>query len=253
LLARTESAQKVAIANLTRVSSSLNKLATEKSADIADTERAHQQLKAMMATTDAELNAGLISKEDAASRKITLQTSANSLTDSKIAGVQVRVNASQSGAIASTLKGAAVDLETMTTLGQTQQMVFSRMRLETELSAAEANIGVLQSSIKDTERVLEVAMQSPYFKALTQRVSVAFVPYENNDRAKVGEPVFSCVLQVLFCAEVGHVTATYVAEEYAKHPLFRYDMKGRLVEVKFNEDEASTTRVVFFGRKPLIL
>ncbi|MCT7317920.1 hypothetical protein N5I87_18055 [Ralstonia sp. CHL-2022] len=253
LIARTTEAQQRQIQNMSHVSKNLSRLVSLKSGDIADSERAHAQLKGMMASTDAEMRAGLISKEDAAARMVTLQSSANALTDSKIAAMQVGVNSTQSRAVMSTLGGAADDLQTMTTLAQTQQMIFSRMQLKAEIDSAQGNLGVLRAGIKESERILAVAMRSPYYKALTQPVSVAFVPYENMERAKAGEPVYDCILQIFLCKQVGKVAATYDAEEYAKHPLFRYDLKGKLVEVNFTDPASSTSRVVFFGRKPLLL
>ena len=253
LVARTNEAQQRQIQNLSSAAKQLGRLADQKRTDVADSESAHAQLKTLMTSTEAELRAGLISKDDAAARMVSLRASANALTDAKLTAAQVGMTSAQSRAAAATLGGAADDLQTMTTLAQVQQLSFSRLQLQAEIEATQNNLGVLRTSIKESERVLEVAMQSPYYKALTQSVSVAFVPYENMKRMKIGELVYDCALQILICKRISQVAAVYDAEEYAKHPLFRHDMKGKLVEVSFIDPNASTSRVVFFGGKPLLL
>jgi hypothetical protein len=98
-----------------------------------------------------------------------------------------------------------------------------------------------------------VAKSSPYFLALRAPVTVLFIPYDNLKNAKVGAPVYDCLLQVIICTKVGSIAKVYDAEEYARHPLFKTDIKGRFAEATFTNIEAAKSNVLFINGKPLLI
>ena len=77
--------------------------------------------------------------------------------------------------------------------------------------------------------------------------------YDNLASAKPGGPVFDCYLQVIVCRQVGTMTQVYDAEQYARHPFFKTDIKGKFVEIRFTSTESSESSILFLGHKPLLL
>jgi hypothetical protein len=122
-----------------------------------------------------------------------------------------------------------------------------------DAETAKESIEQLRTSVAEGERVLEVAKQSPYYLALSKDVFVAFIQYENMDTVKPGAPVYDCLLQIILCRNVGTVTQVYDAEEYARHPLFKSDIKGKFAGIDFGVKKSSESSVVFIGHKPLLL
>ena len=98
----------------------------------------------------------------------------------------------------------------------------------------------------------ETIKRSPYYQALTEPAYVAFVQYPNLRDATPGAPVYDCLFQVFLCVRVGTVTQVYDAEQYARHPIFKTDIKGKFVGIEFTRKKSGQSDVVFFGHKPLL-
>lgn len=238
---------------LASTSRSINSALSRKQADIRQTDRALADAKTLLNRVDQELAAKLITTDQAVSRKIAIQASINAATDAKTQAIQLADQSRQMQAGSETLAGGSSSLIAMSSVKQSIELQTLKAQLEIQLFTATATAKALQESIDENKRVLLVAQSSPYFRALTESVNVAFVPYENFQGIKVGDKVYDCYLQVILCREVGVVTTLYDAEEYARHPLFKTDLKGRLIEVKFTKPEAAESQVVFIGGKPLLI
>jgi hypothetical protein len=129
----------------------------------------------------------------------------------------------------------------------------SRLDLRVQLGVLDREVKVLKQAVDSDGRILEIARTSPYYKALFKPVTLAFVPYENLKYAFKGTPVYFCLISIIICERVGTVSARYPAEEFARHPIFRTDMRGNLIEIDFIEEKYSKESVVFLNGKPFIL
>jgi hypothetical protein len=253
LVRRLDGAQKTEAKALAETNVAIRGLLVDKIVDIGSTEKTIADVQAMLKSVDAEVAAGLITRDQAQARRITLQAALNAATDAKAQALVLEQQARAARDGASTLAGGASSLQALRSIQEAVALRTMAVQLTIDTETARQTVEQLKKSIPEAERVLDVAKTSPYHLALRQSVNVLFVPYDNLRHAKVGEPVYDCYLQVIACHKVGTVLKVYEAEEYARHPLFKTDLKGRFVGVQFDDQEASSSPVVFVGGKPLFL
>ncbi|CAJ0858365.1 hypothetical protein [Ralstonia flatus] len=254
LSAQFARAQRFEAKALASVNASLQGVLRQKRMDIDQTRQAVDEARPMLASLDAELSAGLITKDEVARRRMDMRTAQNALTDSQVQTVLLATQASQASAASNTLtQSGAASLTALQSLTSDAQIRIAIAQASVDAGTAKEAIHQLEATVKEGERVLQTAKRSPYYRALTTSVPVVFVPYDNVSAAKVGAPVFDCMLQVLLCRKVGKVVEVYEAEEYARHPLFKTDIRGKFAEIDFEEREASESSVVFLSFKPLLL
>jgi hypothetical protein len=120
----------------------------------------------------------------------------------------------------------------------TQKAIESRAALKESLARYDAIIG----SIK----------RSPWLRAADHTADVAFVPYGNLDDVKAGEPVYACGLEMIFCHEVGSVKELLPGEVTFKHPFREKDLRGQMVELDLDDDDAVAKSVLFVGGRPML-
>lgn len=222
-----------------------------KQRNIRATDQIIKDATKLLKQIDEELAAKLITEDQAAQRRISLQAAINSATDARTQAIQLEQQARQLQQGSSTLTGGASSLTAMTSIKQVTELKAMLSQMEIQLNAAKANVIALETSIKDGERVFEVAKTSPYHRALFDTVNVAFVPYENLDSISENVPIYDCFLKIIICQRVGKVIKVYDAEEYAIHPLFKTDLRGKLIEIEVKEPEYAKSQILFIGRKPL--
>ncbi|MDR2991664.1 MAG: hypothetical protein LBU72_07045 [Burkholderiaceae bacterium] len=239
---------------LAKTETSINDVLQTKRINTRDTEKAARDAQPLLASINQELAAGLITKDEAISRRMSIQSVLNAATDSRINQItlqeQERLASTASGTLG---KQDATSLTALQSLNNEAQLKFIHAQAIVDKETAKQSIEQLRITVAESERVLEVAKHSPYYMALTKPVSVAFVQYGNLHNAKPGAPVYDCLLQIILCRKVGTVIENYDAEEYATHPLFRTDLKGKFVGINFNIKKSSESYVVFLGYKPLLL
>ena len=231
----------------------LERVLRQKRDDITRTATAVDGVRPMLASLDAELAAGLITKDEAARRRMDIQSAQNALTDSRANLVVLSEQARMARASSRTLTQAdAASLSALQSLSSGAQLKMAVAQALVEASTAKESVAQIQRTVDEGERVLKIAKQSPYYRALNQKVPVVFIQYDNLSNAQPGSPVFDCYLQVVLCRKVGTVTQVYDAEEYARHPLFKSDIKGKFAGIEFTDPDASESPIVFLGRKPLL-
>ncbi|WP_248554830.1 hypothetical protein [Paraburkholderia terrae] len=221
--------------------------------DSVQTEKAASNVKPMLASVDTDLAAGLITKDQAMSRRLNIQSVMNSITDSHISEITLREQARAAAAASRTLGGEqAASLTALQSLTNEAQLRITLAQAMVDAETARQSIDQLRATVTNAERVLSVAKRSPYYLALSRSVPVVFIQYNNLANATPGAPVFDCYLQVIACRKVGTVEHVYDAEEYARQPLFKTDIKGRFARVSFSVKSAEQSPVVFIGHKPLL-
>ncbi|HEU4732795.1 MAG TPA: hypothetical protein VFT22_33095 [Kofleriaceae bacterium] len=108
----------------------------------------------------------------------------------------------------------------------------------------------LQLRIKDQEAVVGRLAQSPYLKAIENKVTLVFVPNQNLKNVKIGSPLYGCMWGLVWCRKVGTVKAVVEGEVQDIHPHDESIQRGLMVEVDVSEWGASEA-VLFAGGKPL--
>jgi hypothetical protein len=109
----------------------------------------------------------------------------------------------------------------------------------------------LFQSIKRQDEVISSLESSTLYRAMKDKAVVAQVPYGNLDNAKAGTPVYACSVGMVWCHEVGKVQTVLPGEIQFKNPKRDTVIRGQLVELQMNENDAATDEVLFVGGEPL--
>jgi hypothetical protein len=104
--------------------------------------------------------------------------------------------------------------------------------------------------IKDQEAVVNRLAQSPYLKAIENKVTLAFVPNQNLRNIKLGTPLYGCFWGLVWCRKVGTVKAVLDGEVQDIHPHDENIQRGVMLEIDVTDWGASEA-VLFAGSKPL--
>jgi len=104
----------------------------------------------------------------------------------------------------------------------------------------------------DQDAVVKRLEQSPYLRAVNQKVVLAFVPYQNLRNVKLGTKLYSCAWGLVACSVVGKVTTVLEGEVQDVHPHDESIQRGVMVEIDVSSSSAGET-VLFAGSKPLWL
>jgi hypothetical protein len=253
-LIRAKTAQEEESRSLASVSEAFNNVSRDKSSDIRANEATLKAITEVSKGIDSELQAGLITKDQAQSRRLMLLSAGISLSDAKIQAVTLQEQSRVARDASSTLTGkSSSSLQAMRSVQEQVQLRTMLSQIEVDTETAKQAIEQLNQSMAENLRVLTVAKTSPYYLALRNPLVVLFVPYKNMSNAKIGSTIYDCYLQVIACHKVGTVEAIYDAEETSRHPLFKNDIKGRLVGIKLDNLRYAETGIVFIGGKPLLL
>jgi hypothetical protein len=130
-----------------------------------------------------------------------------------------------------------------------------KARLETEnMSGKRVPLGhrieSLKLRINDQEAVVNRLAQSPYLKAIENKVTLAFIPNQNLRNLKIGAPLYGCTWGLVWCRKVGTVKAVLDGEVQDIHPHDESVQRGLMVEVDVTDWGASEA-VLFVGARPL--
>jgi len=110
----------------------------------------------------------------------------------------------------------------------------------------------LKLRAKDQDAVVHRLEQSPYMRATTHNIVLAFVPNSNHS-VKLGTKLYGCSWGLVMCSRVGKVTATIDGETEGTHPHDDTIERGFMVEIELTTPSAADDKVLFAGGKPLWL
>lgn len=132
-----------------------------------------------------------------------------------------------------------------------QQYETSRL----ELAKAVENRDSLKASLERQDKILGSLRGSAYLRAITDKATVAFVPYGNLGNVAKGEPLYKCKLSMVICFHVGTVIEVIPGEVQFRHPHRDKNLRGQLVEIELDEDDADAgmEEHLFVGGKPFFL
>lgn len=133
----------------------------------------------------------------------------------------------------------------------------AQWRLETEHSRDRATdlrkeIELVGQAIARYDHLIAQVRQSPYLRAFTERITIAFVPYDNLDTVRPGEALYACALGLAWCSRVGRVVSVIPGEVTARHPQSSDMLRGQMVEIDLEDDQAAEQMALFAGHKPLL-
>ena len=251
LQAKLNLATKIEADQLSNTGRLIANVLVDKHRDIEETKRTVSDAKFLLTRVNQELEAGLITTDQAAQRRVSLQSALNNSTDAKSQQVLLQYQSRQLTSGSKTLLGEASSLSALTSIKLNSDLQATSEQLKIQLATVKSTVNGLEYTIAESQRILDVAKITPYYRALRGEVTVAFFPYGSYNNANVGDPIYDCVLTILICSTVGTISKMYDAEEYARHPFLKTDLKGKFAEIEFTKKQASKSLVVFIGHSPL--
>jgi len=132
------------------------------------------------------------------------------------------------------------------------QSVLAARNAEDEVAAAERGFAALTAAAAHYDKLIKTLETAPLVRAATQKLTLAFVPYENLGNAAPGTVIFGCRLQVVWCARAGTVRTVLEGEVVAKHPLYGWDLRGQFIELEVEDPQAMKLPVLHARRPPLL-
>lgn len=121
-----------------------------------------------------------------------------------------------------------------------------------ELAAAlRKSMAEIDALLKEKDELVASIRRSSYGAAIGGDVTIGFVPYENMNVVKTGDPLFACRLGFLFCTEVGTVGEPLPGEAKGMHPNGGRTLRGQMVRVQLRDPHAEERPILYAGEKPL--
>lgn len=126
-------------------------------------------------------------------------------------------------------------------------------RAESTLQGLREDVSALDASIARYDALLASIQNSPYVRAISGNLTVAFVPYDNLENAKPGTPLYACAAKMVWCRVVGRVGEPLEGEVSVKHPIRQHFLRGVMVELHLSDTDAAREELLHLGRPPLFL
>ena len=106
----------------------------------------------------------------------------------------------------------------------------------------------------EQQKLVESLEQSPYLRAVSGTVYLAFVPYKNLGNVTIGKTrLYACSWGLVNCHTVGKITKLIDGEVQEQHPHDESVQRGQMVEIQLSTPSAANESVLFAGGKPLWL
>jgi hypothetical protein len=111
----------------------------------------------------------------------------------------------------------------------------------------------LRASIARQDKILTGISQDAYLRAVSDKATVALVPYDNLEHVEKGTPLYACRFSMLVCHRAGVVLDVLPGEVVVKQPQRDSTMRGQMIEMQLDDADAARHDVLFVGDKPLWL
>src|SRR5262249_5614504 len=200
----------------------LSQLDRQKRADNARTQSLMSQVSQLEAAIDQDLAAGMITKADDASQRVALNQAQTSFTDSRINELLLTD---------SILEKTTAHTKSLDVLDKQAELRSEIAQLDIALNLAEKQIREESQQINRLKQAIATAKQTPYYLSVSggTKINFAFVPYDNQNSARVGSPIYDCYLDMIVCRRAGMVKQVFTGEEHAMHPIFKSDIRGFMI------------------------
>lgn len=151
------------------------------------------------------------------------------------------------------LSSASKPLLTHDTAKLLYEIEQAQLAIESASASRQAIVAAQESlarALAQYDTLLQNIEGSALLRAVRQKLTVAFVPYENLPNATSGTPVVGCSFGIVICRQVGVVRGALDGEVSARHPLFGHDMRGQMVELSFSAPDWAEEMVLHLGSAP---
>lgn len=144
----------------------------------------------------------------------------------------------------------------MNTEAQTLQVVEQLRLAQNDVHTKQEMVLASRTALNVAERTLASLQSSVYYSAFMNDKSsnLAFMAYGNIRKARVGAPVYDCLLQMVICHQVGTIRHVYKDEQIFDFPLFNVKLsrteRGFFVDMDMTNSDAMRNTVLFID-KPL--
>ena len=149
--------------------------------------------------------------------------------------------------------GKALSYDALGVAHQYHQSVLAAEGAEDVIDSAKRGFADLDKTAEHYDKLLKTLETAPLVRAASQKLTLAFIPYENLPTAVPGSIVFGCQFQVLWCHRAGRVRAILDGEVIGKHPLYGWDSRGQFLEIEVEDPQAMKLPVLHLNRAPLLL
>jgi hypothetical protein len=195
-----------------------------------------KKLDNLIVITQQSLKSGLITNDEATQTITAIQQFHNGTTDSNMALNTLHISN---------------EAQIVQLIGQIEQAV-------NDVATKKDMLAASRHSLKVASEIVSTLKQSAYYDAFMRHGSnLAFIPYDNIKSAKVGAPVYSCLLTVVLCSKVGTVHIIYKDEQMVDFPIFNVrfsrTVRGVLMDLSVTDQTAMGGKILFVGSKPLFL
>lgn len=131
--------------------------------------------------------------------------------------------------------------------------VLAQAHAESARAALQADLRALDEAVARYEKLLATIRGSPYLRAFEGNLTVAFVPYDNLEKARPGTALYACAAKLVWCRQVGMVGEVLEGEVQVKHPIRQHFLRGVMVELQLQEGPSAREELLHLGRPPLLL
>jgi len=202
------------------------------------------QVDALQAGVARDLQAGLITKNDATALLVSVNQVKVGATDGKIEEAVMQDDLTQKNPEHTSRLAILVQREALE--NQIEQIEDAEKVAAEQVVTNKREIAVVNAAVNR-------AKATPYYAASQSDRSVfAFVPYDNQKSAKVGAPVFDCYLSMVLCHQVGWVDKVFGDEEQAMNPVLKTPTRGFLVQLNLIDRKSGQSKTLMLGAKPLL-
>jgi len=224
----------------------LKELIQEKRQDITKTRPVLNDVTTVEDRIAKDLEAGLITKGDAAIERASLTQLANTYTDNKVAEVLLRDNVREK---------TTKDIDTLEILSKQADIKSQIVQAAINISIGEQQLASDQKQIDGLVKAMKQIDQSPLYLAVQAQddVKFAFVPYDNEQGVEVGDAIYDCYLNMIGCRQVGTVKVMFSDEQKVTHPLFKTEVRGFMVQLDLTNLDSAKSKTLFVGHKPLFI
>jgi hypothetical protein len=192
---------------------------------------------AQIATTNVSL----------AERNVELDTKISELRR-EIDSLNNAVNESNGGA-----KGGVFAYTILKEKRDYDQSIVNAEKAKADSDALSASIAAIDETTSRYDDLIGAIQNSPYLKALSHDMTVAFVPYDNAKNVHKGDAIYGCKAGIVWCKKVGKVGEILDGEVLGKHPLHNQDIRGVFVQMDLDDPAWARESVLHVGRAPLFI
>jgi hypothetical protein len=215
-------------------------------------ERSEQQLSAKLIDEDT-MTARRQALADMAQTQLSLREKQLELS-AKMSNLSRSLTAFQelSGSFSFVPNDKALSYEALKVAHEYHESVLAARSAEDEVTASKEAFMAFDKTTAHYDQLLKTLESAPLVRAATQKLTLAFIPYENLKGVQTGTVVYACDFQVLWCRRAGQVRSVLEGEVFSKHVLFGWDARGQYVEIDVEDQQAMKLPVLHLNRPPLL-